>query len=931
MLDRISLLLFLHLVSYLQVSPIILTNCSDTIIPSNSVVIFNSRTSNEIQPDNATDSVEIPGWTLLDQDEQMYTLTRQGGGIISISWAITITVDDCSPEYSICPVANDFTQLPDVERNWILTSYYETEANNIELRIQCSSMLSFFRIDCRSAIRAYFYESDQNLTDVSSLIDQFIPTQEFNGTTGDGFKYFTFTKTKRGFFIGFLGIDYCFLIDRFLFYYFQCPAVTASLYSLNATLAPNSTQEPLTIPIPYACPNESQITPAQCFANGSWIPPADSATCECNAGFYRGEGEATTESCGKSPSVVQNVRIVRPAVGPVVSWDMPSYLGNRGIELLSYRISYYQTVSTQSSFIRYEITATEFNFNNTLNNSTEYEVLVTSLNTINSVSDVYNNVSVILLSSFPVISSPDYSNNRLTWQYTLYAVNQYQFQVGYVQDSTGDMQTSNVSAGTCKSLSEYARRCSVFIPDLNSSLPITITLLNPSGPNSVPIFETFNIVPVVPMEDPNLIIYIVSGVSGLLIFSLLLLIICCCVICCCRVRRREDPIHKDSELIPLHAQLYQDPNLYDDLNKAVRALAKEIDPSEIEKDSIIGVGEFGDVWKGNLVRHERKIPVALKILKPASIEKNKDDFFKEASVMGQFSHPNVIFLYGVTLRKPIMIVTPFMENGSLDKYLISHMNNVPFPELVAICYGVSRGMVYLSLLGFVHRDLASRNILLDKDLTPKITDFGLSRETEEDFYRVQTGGKIPVRWTAPEAILYRKFNTASDMWSFGVLMWEVMSYGQTPYGDTDNFTIMDELQKGYRLPAPDNCPSVIYTLMLSCWNKLPEQRPSFTDIQQSLLQIINTNKARPTSSTVKVNTQNPLNHTSLESWLTSLKLERYAANFRDKGYSQISSVWHMSEAELFDIGIIPVGHRNKIMTSIHRANNQLCFTYSVPL
>ena len=926
MLDRISLLLFLHLVSYLQVSPIILTNCSDTIIPSNSVVIFNSRTSNEIQPDNATDSVEIPGWTLLDEDEQMYNVP--GAGNISISWEITTPADDCSPEYSICPVTDDFIQLPGVERNWILTSYYETEANNIELRIQCFSPFTFFNIDCRSAIRAYFYESDQNLTDVSSLIDQFIPTQEFNGTTGDGFKYFTFTKTKRGFFIGFLGIDYCVLIDRFLFYYFQCPA---SLYSLNATLAPNSTQEPLTIPIPYACPNESQLPPAQCFANGNWVLPADNATCECNAGFYRGEGEATTESCGKSPSVVLNVRIVRPAVGPVVIWDMPSYLGNRGIELLSYRISYYQTVSTQSSFMRYEITATEFNFNNTLNNSTEYEVVVTPLNTINNVSGVYNNVSVSLLSSFPVISSPGYSNNRLTWQYTLYAVNQYQFQVGYVQDSTGDMQTSNVSTGTCESLSEYARRCSVFIPDLNPSLPITITLLNPSGPNSVPIFETFNIVPAVPMEDPNLIIYIISGVSGLLIFSLLLLIICCCVICCCRVRRREDPIHKDSELIPLHAQLYQDPNLYDDLNKAVRALAKEIDPSEIEKDSIIGVGEFGDVWKGNLVRHERKIPVALKILKPASIEKNKDDFFKEASVMGQFSHPNVIFLYGVTLRKPIMIVTPFMENGSLDKYLISHMNNVPFPELVAICYGVSRGMVYLSLLGFVHRDLASRNILLDKDLTPKITDFGLSRETEEDFYRVQTGGKIPVRWTAPEAILYRKFNTASDMWSFGVLMWEVMSYGQTPYGDTDNFTIMDELQKGYRLPAPDNCPSVIYTLMLSCWNKLPEQRPSFTDIQQSLLQIINTNKARPTSSTVKVNTQNPLNHTSLESWLTSLKLERYAANFRDKGYSQISSVWHMSEAELFDIGIIPVGHRNKIMTSIHRANNQLCFTYSVPL
>ena len=567
----------------------------------------------------------------------------------------------------------------------------------------------------------------------------------------------------------------------------------------------------------------------------------------------------------------------------------------------------------------YDITDTQYKFGSTLDSSTEYVVVVTSLNPINNVSRVFNNVAVTFVSSFPVLTL-SYSDSYLAWEYTLYAVNEYQFQIRYENVATGDIEILNVNTSTCRLLSGYTRVCNVSISNFDFSRLKSISLLDPSGTISM----FYNRIP--------LYIYIIAGVGGSLILVLLMLILsCCCVICCCRGKKGYHLKNKDSELIPLHAQLYQDPSLYDDLNKAVRALAKEVNPDEVVKESIIGVGEFGDVWKGYLLRHARKIPVALKILKPASTDKNKDDFFKEASVMGQFSHPNVIFLYGVTLRKPIMIVTPFMQNGSLDKYLISHMNNVPFGELVALCYGVARGMVYLSLLGFVHRDLAARNVLLDKDLTPKITDFGLSRETEEDFYRVRTGGKIPVRWTAPEAILYRKFNIASDMWSFGVLMWEVMSFGQNPYGDTDNFTIMDELQKGYRLPAPDRCPSVIYTLMLSCWNKVPEQRPSFTDIQQSLLQIIDTNRSRPSSNVIKSNQQNPLNHATLESWLTSLKLERYAVNFRDKGFSQMSSVWHMSEAELFDIGIIPVGHRNKIMSSIHRANNQLCFTYSIPL
>ena len=943
------------------------TDCNVTT-PDNSQIILDSLIYH-----TTLRAVAIPGWTLLDVDMMTYTFMGTQSGL---DWDVQLIQGDCSPHYAACPEAL-ITVDPDIEMNWIVTSYYVTDANNIEIRIECVSVTII--TDCRTSIKAYYFESDQNLTDVSSLLDQFKPTQLINRTTGDNFFYFSFSKTKRGFYIGFVNNEPCVNIENILFYYFECPAVSADFYSVSATLAPNSTHQPTVIPFP--CPIRSQVVTlatADCYADGTWILPPNIELCECVSGaeaidssctncsvntykiqpgnttvctdcpensntngvtgatecvcdvdWYRGVGESILGSCGRSPSAVRNLRITR-GDELAAEWDIPDDLGNRN--KTSYSIVLLETLSgmtTTGSITSKTITKYILD---TVSSYTEYTITVTSRNAISSVSNVFNESSLTFLSSFPDITTSTYIDNYLSWSYTLYAVSDYQFKLSYTSTQTGSNVTMTVNSSSCV-LNTNTYVCRVLIPNLNASTGVQLSLLATSGPNVGLFSSTVTVVtdPTVTIDTLMIIYYFILPVAGCLIVTILLLIFfSCCVFCCTRRRRRGFQLKtKDSEMLPLSAQLYQDPCLYEDLNKAVRALAKEINSDDIEKDSLIGVGEFGDVWKGYLSRNNQKLPVALKILKPASTEKNKDDFFKEASVMGQFSHPNVIFLYGVTLKKPIMIVTPFMENGSLDKYITNNMNNIPFKEMVAICYGASRGMVYLSLLGYVHRDLAARNIILDKDLTPKITDFGLSRETEEDFYRVQTGGKIPVRWTAPEAILYRKFNTASDVWSFGVLMWEVMTFGQVPYGDTDNFTIMEELQKGYRLPAPDSCPSVIYNLMLRCWSEDPDHRPSFTNVQESLLHIIETNRTRPAS--IRVNAQNPLNHTTLEQWLASLKLEKYVLNFREHGYGQISAIWHLTDADLFNIGIIPAGHRNKIMTSIHRANSQLCYTYSIPL
>lgn len=279
---------------------------------------------------------------------------------------------------------------------------------------------------------------------------------------------------------------------------------------------------------------------------------------------------------------------------------------------------------------------------------------------------------------------------------------------------------------------------------------------------------------------------------------------------------------------------YVDPTTYEDPNQALTDFTNEINTFDVTIDHIIGSGEFGQVCRGRLrLKSGSEIIVAYKMLKEGVSEKAKKDFLVEAMIMGQFDHPNVIKLMGViTKTEPVMIVTEFMENGSLDSYLRACDIKPSQVELVRMLGGIAKGMEYLSCKTFVHRDLAARNILVDRNRVCKIADFGLSRllgSSEEKIYTTQ-GGKIPIRWTAPEAILYRTFTTKSDVWSFGVLTWEVMSYGERPYGDWPNQKVMQEVQNGFRLMRPSGCPYFVYSLMQKCWQVEKEKRPDFAEI-----------------------------------------------------------------------------------------------------
>ncbi|KAK7603916.1 hypothetical protein V9T40_004189 [Parthenolecanium corni] len=383
------------------------------------------------------------------------------------------------------------------------------------------------------------------------------------------------------------------------------------------------------------------------------------------------------------------------------------------------------------------------------------------------------------------------------------------------------------------------------------------------------------------------------------------------------------------------SRTYIDPHTYEDPNQAVKEFAREIDASYITIEAIIGGGEFGDVCRGKLKLTSdgrMDVDVAIKTLKPGSTDKARNDFLTEASIMGQFEHPNVIFLQGVvTKSNPVMIITEYMENGSLDTFVRANDGRFQMVQLVGMLRGIASGMQYLSEMNYVHRDLAARNVLVNSLLVCKIADFGLSREIEsatEGAYTTR-GGKIPVRWTAPEAIAFRKFTSASDVWSFGIVVWEVLSYGERPYWNWSNQDVIKSIEKGYRLPAPMDCPETMYQLMLDCWQKERTHRPQFSTIVKSLDKLIRCPDAL--RRIVQDRTVNPLcpetpdmtSYSSVAEWLSSIKMIRYLENFEQAGITSMETVIRLNMPELTSIGINLVSHQKKIINSIQMIRNQL--------
>ncbi|XP_078458836.1 tyrosine-protein kinase Tec-like [Lampetra fluviatilis] len=257
----------------------------------------------------------------------------------------------------------------------------------------------------------------------------------------------------------------------------------------------------------------------------------------------------------------------------------------------------------------------------------------------------------------------------------------------------------------------------------------------------------------------------------------------------------------------------------------------EIDPSELSLLQELGSGQFGVVRLGVWKRVRGN--VAIKMLHEATM--SEDDFIEEAKTMMRLWHPKLVHFYGVSCRKrPFLLVTEYMEAGNLESFVRERRGANSASQLLQMCADVCEAMAYLERESFLHRDLAARNCLVNAQGTVKVSDFGMSRYVLDDQYTSSSGTKFPVRWSPPEVFLNNKFSSKSDVWAFGILMWEVFSEGMLPYDPWSNSNVVEQVQAGYRLYRPERATQPVHLIMHSCWHERPEERPSFQSLLESI-------------------------------------------------------------------------------------------------
>ncbi|XP_013144966.1 PREDICTED: tyrosine kinase receptor Cad96Ca isoform X2 [Papilio polytes] len=301
----------------------------------------------------------------------------------------------------------------------------------------------------------------------------------------------------------------------------------------------------------------------------------------------------------------------------------------------------------------------------------------------------------------------------------------------------------------------------------------------------------------------------------------------------------------------------------DDMLSEETTISKEEPPDEWEFPrhrlkifNILGEGAFGQVWRAqatDIDGQKGEQTVAVKTLKENASEKEKSDLLQELIVMKNLgTHPNVVRLIGCcTEKEPTLVIMEYVSLGKLQQFLREsragrHYGNthagslfLTSRDLTHFAYQVARGMDFLSSKGIIHRDLAARNVLITEERTCKVADFGLARDVAgTHVYERKSDGRLPIRWMAPESLYDDIFSVKSDIWSFGVLLWEIVTLGSTPYPGLSAGDVMRKVRDGHRLEKPEHCRRELYNIMYYCWEAEPSARPDFKEVVAMLERLL---------------------------------------------------------------------------------------------
>ncbi|KAM3862102.1 ephrin type-A receptor 6 [Diretmus argenteus] len=675
--------------------------------------------------------------------------------------------------------------------------------------------------------------------------------------------------------------------------------------------------------------------------------------CRCEKGFFRAEKDPPTMACTRPPSPPRNLMFNLNDTCLMLEWLPPSDTGGR--RDLTYNVQckrcgpepdHCQLCQEELRFLPRPLgltnaTVTVMDFSAHANYTFEIE----SLNGVSDKSSFPRQVAAITVStdqggpSVVGALKQDWASPNsiaLSWQepdQTALPIHDYE--IKYYEKEHEQLSYSSTRTKAPSVIITGLKPATWYVFSLRTRTPAGHSSYSPKYE-----YETTGDSSDMASDQGQVLVIVTAAVGGFTLLIILTLFFLITGRCQWYIKAKMSSEEKrrtnyQNGLTPFPGiKTYVDPDTYEDPTQAVHEFTKEIDPSRIRIERVIGAGEFGEVCSGRLrTPGKKEIAVAIKTLKGGYVERQRRDFLREASIMGQFDHPNIIRLEGVvTKSRPVMIVVEYMENGSLDSFLRQHDGHFTIIQLVGMLRGIASGMTYLSDMGYVHRDLAARNILANSNLVCKVSDFGLSRVLEDDpeAAYTTTGGKIPIRWTAPEAISYRKFSSASDAWSYGIVMWEVMSYGERPYWEMSNQDVILSIEEGYRLPAPMGCPVALHQLMLHCWQKERSHRPKFTDVVSFLDKLIrNPSSLLPLVEDIQSLPESPGEvmdypmFISIGDWLDSIKMSQYKSNFVAAGFDTLDSVARMSIEDVRRIGVELIGHQRRIISSVQTLRLQL--------